>query len=66
MSKLSKYQGIVITGYAGIMMVDFASFQADVESRMGRPVLTHEFANSEFAEEVKQLYFEEFRAICAD
>lgn len=66
MSKLSKYQGIVITGYTGIMVVDFSSFHADVESRMGRPVWTHEFANKEFFDEVKELYAEEFRAICAD
>lgn len=63
-SMLSKYQAIVITGYTGIMMVDFSSFHADVESRMGRPVWTSEFGNKEFMKEVEEMYKGEFLDLC--
>lgn len=61
---LNKYQAIVITGYTGVMMVNFSFFHADVESRMGRPVFVHEFANEKFAEEIKKMYEDEFFHLC--
>lgn len=63
-SMLSKYQAIVITGYTGITMCDFSSFHADVESRMGHPVWTHEFGFAPFVEELKEMYKDEFIALC--
>jgi len=61
---LSKYQAIVITGYTGIVMCDFSVFHADVESRFGRSVWTHEFGNEDFTEEVKDMYKDEFMYLC--
>lgn len=63
-SMLAKYQAIVITGYTGIMMCDFSSFHADVESRFGRPVWTREFGNKEFMKEVEEMYKGEFLDLC--
>lgn len=62
--KLNKYQAIVITGYTGIMMCDFSSFHADVESRFGRSIWTHEFGNKEFMKEVEEMYKGEFLDLC--
>lgn len=61
---LTKYQAIVITGYTGIVMCEFSTFHADVESRFGRPVWTHEFGNEAFYEEVKEMYKDEFFHLC--
>lgn len=63
-NQLNKYQAIVITGFTGTMMCDFSNFHADVESRMGRPVWIHEFANQAFADELKEMYKDEFMYLC--
>ncbi len=63
-STLDKYQAIVITGFTGITMCDFSAFHADVESRMGRPVWSHEFGFAPFVEELKEMYKYEFLALC--
>ena len=63
-NQVSKYQAIVITGFTGITMCDFSNFHADVESRMGRPVWTHEFGNQAFADELKEMYKDEFMYLC--
>lgn len=61
MQKLTTEQAIVITGFTGVMSCKFADFQLDVERRMGRPVMTHEFAFN--ADEVKELYRADFLAM---
>lgn len=61
---LDKYQATVITGYTGIMMVDMSSFHKDVESRFGRSIWSHEFGDRDFMEEVRDMYKEEFLALC--
>jgi len=61
MQKLTKEQAIVITGFTGIMACkSFNDFHGDVEKRLGRPVFTHEFANKELSEEIKELYKSDF------
>ena len=63
-NQLNKYQAIVITGFTGTMVCDLSSFHADVESRMGRSVWTHEFGLPSFAQELKELYRDEFMYLC--
>ena len=58
--KLTKEQAIIISGYTEILICDFADLQEDVEKRLGRPVLTHEFADGEFWSEVKAMYRDDF------
>jgi hypothetical protein len=61
MGSLTIEQGIIITGYTGILTCkDFSIFHKDVEKRIGRPIWTHEFADTEFAKEIKELYKEDF------
>lgn len=45
-------------------MIRFEDYHTDVEKRIGRTVWTHEFGNKEFSKEVKDMYKEEFLAIC--
>ncbi len=60
---LTKEQKIILTGYTGILMCEnFSDFHDDVERRLGRPILTHEFAfNNEM---IKELYKEDFLYLC--
>lgn len=60
MTKLTKEQAIVITGYTGITACAFHDFHEDVERRLGRPVFTHEFANKQFMEKIQELYRADF------
>ena len=62
MDKLTKKQAIVISGYTEILMCDFGDFHEDVEKRLGRPVMTHEFPV--IAEEIKKAYKHDFLAMC--
>lgn len=61
--KLTREQGLIITGYTGILACDFADFHEDVERRLGRPVFTHEFAFDEVREEIRDAYQDDFAAL---
>ena len=58
--KLTKEQAIIISGYTGVLICNFADLHEDVEKRMGRPVWTHEFGDERFAKEVNDLYRDDF------
>ena len=61
MQKLTKEQAIVITGFTGVMACQsFSDFHGDVEKHLGRPVFTHQFANEELTEEIKEAYRADF------
>ena len=64
MTKLALEQAIVITGYTGFLACNFSDFHADLEKRIGRPVWTHEMGCSEFKEQIKQLYKDDFISMC--
>ncbi len=60
MQKLTKEQGIVLTAYTGTLMCHIADFQEEIEKRLGRDVLTHEFCRTELWDELKTVYHEDF------
>ena len=63
MTKFTKEQAIVITGFTGKLACKFADFHEDVEKRMGEPVFTHQFGDEQFFEQVKSLYRDDFLAM---
>jgi hypothetical protein len=60
MTKLTKEQAIVITGYTGITACNFGDFHGDVEKRLGHPVWTHQFGDKQFMEKIQELYRADF------
>jgi len=62
--RLTKEQAIIVSGFTGRIACGFSDFHKDVEKRIGRPVWTHEFGSEEFAEQLRDLYLEDFRTIC--
>lgn len=60
MQKLTKEQAIVITGFTGVLACNFGDFHEDVETRLNRGVWTHEFANKEFSDMLKEYYRKDF------
>lgn len=65
MDKLTEEQKIVLTGFTGVLLCDsFADFQKAVEFKLARPVYTHEFADKEFSDKVKELFWEDAMRMC--
>lgn len=58
MQRLTKEQGIILTGYTGFMCCSFPDFHEDVEKRMGQPLLMHEI--SILRDEIQDLYQDDF------
>lgn len=63
MQALTKEQGIVLTGYTGLLMCSFSDFHEAVEARLNRPVFTHEFGDKEFSQELKSIYKSDFMSL---
>lgn len=66
MQKLTKEQAVVVMGYTGISTIGFSDFHEDVEKRMGGSVWTHQFADKEFADKIKEVYREDFISMCIE
>jgi len=64
--KLTKEQAAIIGLYTGITCSTFSYMHEKAEALLGRPVFTHEFADRELNEKLKELVKPEFLAICAD
>lgn len=56
--KLTKEQAIIIMGFTQYTTINFYVFHQDVEKRLGRPVMSGEFAL--LADTIKELYREDF------
>lgn len=64
MKPLTKEQAIVVSGYTGFMVCgSFSDLHADIESRMGRPVFTHELGDREMFKRIQAVYKEDFIAM---
>lgn len=62
--RLTKRQAQVISDYTGISLCDYEYIQEYVEELLNKPVWTHEFANEEKWDKLKELSKEEFLSIC--
>lgn len=64
LTPLTKEQAIIISGFTGITCCNFGLLHEDVEKRLGEPVMTHQFGDKDFSDKIKELYREDFLAIC--
>ena len=58
--RLTKEQGIIITGYTGFLCCHIGDFHKDSEKRIGRPIFTHEFGDKDFMSILREYYKEDF------
>ena len=58
---MSKEEAAIITAYTGIHIGDFPTFHAYIEKKLGRPIWTHELANSEIWKEIKEKTRKDFQ-----
>lgn len=64
--KLTKTQAAIIGAYTGITAGPFEDMHEYIEKIMGRPVFTHELANTNTIAEIKQKAKPDFLVICSE
>ncbi|WP_431290447.1 hypothetical protein [Burkholderia cepacia] len=64
MTKLTREQAVIITGFTGVLCCKFSDFHADAERRKGGPIWVHEFASNK--DELKKLYHDDFMNLIPD
>ena len=57
---MTKRECAIVSAYTGILCGDFNEFHKYVEELLGRPVWTHEFANEELVQRIKELSKDDF------
>ena len=60
MQKLTMEQAVVVSIYTGYLVCPFEKVHAAIEERLGRPVWTHEMANSKLMDDVRKMFMDEF------
>lgn len=61
---MTKQEKIIVSAYTGVLMCDFGDVHGYVEEKLGRPIFTHEFADKDIQEEIKEKSKEDFLKIC--
>lgn len=64
--KLTKEQAAIIGLYTGITCGPFSDIHELAEKLIGHPVFTHQFADREMVEKLKELVRPDFLALCRD
>lgn len=57
---MTKLEGAIISAYTGNLCSSFDSFHKYAEEKLGRPVFTHEFADRETMDKLKEASKEDF------
>lgn len=58
MQRLTKEQGIILSGFTGLLCCNISDFHEDIEKRLGGSVLTHQIPD--LKDKIKKLYEEDF------
>ena len=66
MSKLTRDQAAIIGLYTGVSAGPFEDVQKLAEDLLERPVFTHELANQDLCEKLKELVKPQFIQLCAE
>lgn len=64
MKRLTKEQAAIIGAFTGFTAGPSSDIQEYAEKKLGRPIFTHEFADSGVAQELRDASREDFLAIC--
>lgn len=57
---------VIVSAYTGVLMCDFHDLHKFIEEKMGRPVLTHEFANEDILKEIRARTKQDFLGLCKE
>ncbi len=65
MNRLTREQAAIIGAYTGYLAGPFSDMHEYVEKVMGRPIWTHDMANADTMEKIREAAKADFVAICA-
>lgn len=61
---MTYHEKIVVSAYTGYLMCDFSDMHEYIEKKLGRPVWTHEMANEDIQEAIRNAVHPDFIALC--
>lgn len=61
---MTYHEKIVVSAYTGYLMCDFADMHEYIEKKLGRPVWTHEMADEDIQEAIRNAVHPDFIALC--
>jgi len=61
---MNKKEAAIVGAYTGILIGDFSDMHKYIEEKLGRPVFTHELANSGTVKKIKNASKNDFLEIC--
>lgn len=57
---------VIISAYTGYLMTDFNDVHKYIEDKLGRPIWTHELANPDVCDEIKEKSKDDFLKLCKE
>ncbi|NCU28733.1 MAG: hypothetical protein EOM85_03645 [Candidatus Moranbacteria bacterium] len=60
---MKKREGAILSAYTGILMCKFEDMHEYAEEKLGRPIMTHEFASEHVARQLKEKSKDDFNNI---
>lgn len=63
---MTKDEKLIVSAYTGVLMCDMGDLQNYIESVLGRKIWTHDLADHEVWNEIKEKTKDDFLALCED
>ena len=60
---ITKKEAAIISAYTGVLLGDFSEMCKYAEQIVGQPIWTHQYANKDFANKIKQLSKKDFLSL---
>jgi hypothetical protein len=61
--EMTKNEAAIVSLYTGYLIGDFSEMHKYAQEKLGRPIFTHEFANKELFDELRELSKPDFVSI---
>lgn len=55
---------VIVSAYTGVLMCDFPDVHKYIETKLNRPVFTHELADARVYDEIKKAVKQDFISLC--
>lgn len=61
---MTYHEKIIVSAYTGYLMCDYADMHEYIEKKLGRPVWTHEMADRDVREAIRNAVYPDFIVLC--
>lgn len=61
---MTKQEKIIVSAYTGVLMCEFPDVHKYIEEKLGRPVWTHELANEDVWDLIREKTRDDFLKLC--